>query len=311
VRKAWKNLLSGKADFFPRARRMTTLLFALAAATSVAYPQTPDKPDSSKQVTSAAGTELFEAKCAACHGLDGRGGEHAPDIAGAPSVRFRSDAQLLQIIRGGVVAKGMPSFLSLGDQKICALVGHLHFLQGPTATLAVNGDSRHGKELFQGKGGCANCHAMKGSGSFISTDLSDFASKHNPSEIREAILNPGRDNDPGQTAVVATTTAGGRYSGLIRNENNSSLQIQDAQGRFYLLMKSNLRNVQRSPGPPMPVNYLQQLGKKNIEDLVSYIVLEASNSKPEDDSPTVVGLKSGTEEASVPPSMDSSACKDH
>jgi cytochrome c oxidase cbb3-type subunit III len=307
---ALENLLNGEANAAPRAQRIPALLFALAAATSVAYPQTPDKPDSSKQATSDAGTELFEAKCAACHGLDGRGGEHAPDLAGAPPVRSRSDAQLLQIIRDGVVAKGMPAFLSLGDQKICALVGHLHFLQGTTATLAVNGDSRHGKELFEGKGGCANCHVMKGSGGFISTDLSDFASKHNSSEIREAVLNPGQGNDPGQTAVIATTTAGDRYSGLIRNENNSSLQIQDAQGLFYLLMKANLRNVERSPGPAMPVNYRQQLGKKDIEDLVSYIVHEASTSKSEDGSPTSVGLKSDAEEATVPLSMDN-VCKDH
>lgn len=288
---------------------MTALLFAVSIAAH-AYSQTPDRPGSSKQATSDVGTELFETKCAACHGLDGRGGEHAPDIAGAPSVRSRSDAQLLQIIRDGVTAKGMPAFLSLGDQKTCALVAHLRVLQGTTATSAVSGDALHGKEIFEGKAGCANCHAMKGSGSFVSTDLSDFAAKHNPGEIREAVVNPLRDREPGQTAVVAMTTTGDRYSGLIRNENNSSLQIQDAQGRFYLLMKSNLRNVERSPGPAMPVNYQQQLAKKDIDDLVSYIVHEASTSRSEEDSATPAGLDSGVGEATAAQSMDS-VCKDH
>lgn len=305
---ASKNLLSGKAESLPRAWVLTTLLFALASGTSVAYPQTSNRPESSKQIANATGAELFEAKCAACHGLDGRGGEHAPDIAGAPSLKSRPDAQLLQIIRDGLVAKGMPSFLSLGDQKICALVGHLRFLQGSTAALAVNGDSLHGKELFEGQGGCANCHAIKGSGNFISTDLSDFASKHNPREIQEAILNPRQDSDPAQTSVIATTTTGDRYSGMIRNENNSSLQIQDAQGRFYLLMKVNLRNVERAPGPAMPVNYQQQFGEKDIEDLVSYIVHEAS-SKSEDNSSTPAGLKSDAEEITVSHSRDN-GCKD-
>ena len=305
---ASKNLLSGKAQALPRAWVLTTWWIALAAGTSVAYPQASDRPESSKPVARAAGAELFEAKCAACHGLDGRGGEHAPDIAGAPSVKSRSDAQLLQIIRDGVIAKGMPSFLSLGDQKICALVGHLRFLPGSAAALAVHGDSTHSKELFEGPGGCANCHAMKGSGSFISTDLSDFASKHNPGEIQEAILNPRQAGDPAQTSVIATTTAGDRYSGMIRNENNSSLQIQDAQGRFYLLMKVNLRHVERVPGPAMAVDYQQQLGKKDIEDLVSYIVHEAP-SKPEDNSWTPAGLKSDAEEATVSHSM-SNGCKD-
>lgn len=301
--------MSGKAESL-RTRRVATLLLALAAGASVAYPQTADRQESSKPARSAAGTELFEAKCAACHGLDGRGGEHAPDIAGAPSVKSRSDAQLLQILRDGVIAKGMPSFLSLGNQKTCALLAHLRFLQGTTATGAVNGDSLHGQQLFEGKGGCGKCHAMKGSGSFISTDLSDFASKHNPNAIREAVLNPQQDGEPGPPSVVATTTAGVRYSGRIRNENNSSLQIQDAQGRFYLFMKSNLGSIERSPSPPMPVNYQQQLSKKDIEDLVSYIVHEASFSSSNDDFPTPAGLNSGAEEATAPQWMDN-VCKDH
>lgn len=300
--------MSGKGDALPRACRTGTLLLALAVATTVAYPQTPDSANSPSQGTNATGTSLFEAKCAACHGLDGRGGEHAPDVASAPSVKSRSDAQLLQIIRDGVIAKGMPSFLSLGDQKICAVVEHLRFLQGTTAALAVNGDSRHGKELFEGKAGCANCHAMKGSGKFISTDLSDFALKHNPSEIQEAVLNPPQDGDWRQTAVVATTIAGDRYSGMIRNENNSSLQIQDAQGRFYLLVKSNLRTIERSAGPAMPRNYQQQLSKRDIEDLVSYIVHEASISRSEDESSTPAGVNTGAEEVTVGHSVDS-VCK--
>jgi cytochrome c oxidase cbb3-type subunit 3 len=286
-----------------------TLLFALTAGASVAYPQNLNRPESSKQVTDAAGGELFEAKCAACHGLDGRGGEHAPDIVGAPSTRSRSDAQLLQVIRDGVTAKGMPSFLSLGNQKTCALVTHVRFLQGTTATLAVNGDSIRGKELFEGKGGCANCHAMKGSGSFISADLSDFASRHNPSEIRAAILNPPQNGDPEQPAILATMIGGDRYSGVIRNENNSSVQIQDAQGHFYLLMKSNLRGIERSPGPAMPVNYQQRLAKKDIDDLVSYIVHEGSTSRSEDGSAIPAGLDSGADEATAPQSMDR-GCKD-
>jgi cytochrome c oxidase cbb3-type subunit III len=302
-----ENLSDSKVNRLFRGRPVTALLFAVSIATH-AYSQIPDRPGSSKQVTGGAGTELFEAKCAACHGLDGRGGEHAPDIVGAPSVRSRSDAQLLQIVRDGVTSKGMPSFVSLGDQKTCTLVVHLRFLQGTTAASAVNGDSLLGKKLFEGKGGCANCHAMKGSGSFISTDLSDFASKHNPGEIREAISHPSQDNDSGQTVVVAVTTNGDRYSGVIRNENNSSLQLQDAQGHFYLLMKSNLRNVERSPGPAMPANY-QQLAKKDVEDLVSYIVHEAPTSRSEDDSATPAGLNSGADETTVAQSMDS-VCKD-
>ena len=49
----------------------------------------------------AEGRRIFESRCAACHGLDGRGAERAPDIATRASVRARSDADLSRIIRNG------------------------------------------------------------------------------------------------------------------------------------------------------------------------------------------------------------------
>jgi cytochrome c oxidase cbb3-type subunit III len=275
-RELWPSRKAGKIR---QLLRIASFLLAAAAATTVTNSQTSNRQGSAKQITKIAGDKLFEARCAACHGLDGRGGEHAPSVVHASSGKLRSDSELFQIICDGLVAKGMPAFRSLGNQKIRAVVGHLRFLQGKTATWDASGDPVHGKELFEGKGGCAGCHTVKGSGSFVSTDLSDFASNHDASEIRDAILNPRRVEGPGHTAAIVTTIAGDRYSGLIRNENNSSLQIQDAEGRFYLFAKSSLRSIERSAGPVMPVNYQQQLSKKEIEDLVSYIAKETLTSK--------------------------------
>ena len=156
----------------------------------------------------------------------------------------------------------MPSFLSLGDPKICTLVEHVHSLQRTTNKVAASGDPVHGKVLFDGQGRCSDCHAMKGTGSFVSTDLSDFASNHDAGEIRNSIVNPRQADAPARTSVIATTIAGERYSGFIRNENNASLQIQDAHGRFYLLVKSDLRSIERSAGPMMPLNYPAAIRRK-------------------------------------------------
>ncbi len=123
---------------------------------------------------------------------------------------------------------------------------------------------------------------MSGYGRFVSTDLTDFAANHDANEIRDAILNPGRAEGPGPTAAAVTTIAGDRFSGLIRNENNSSLQLQDAEGHFYLFVKSSLRSIERSTGPAMPTNYQQELSTKEIEDLVSYIVHQTLTLKVAD-----------------------------
>jgi alcohol dehydrogenase (cytochrome c) len=57
------------------------------------------------QSANDAGRKDFLARCAGCHGADGNGGERAPAIR-----RDRSDAQLLDTIRQGVPAAGMPPF---------------------------------------------------------------------------------------------------------------------------------------------------------------------------------------------------------
>jgi len=259
--------------------RIVGILLAVAAATTVTSSQTSNARNSSKQIVSSDGKKFFESRCAVCHGLDGGGGEHAPDIAHASSEKSRSDSELFRIVHDGLVPKGMPSFRSIGDDKIRAVVAHLRLLQGKTATRAASGDPVHGKELFRGKGGCADCHAMSGYGHFVSTDLTDFAATHDANEIRDTILNPGGAQGVGQTAAAVTTIAGDRFSGLIRNESNSSLQIQDAEGRFYLFVKSSLRSIERSAGPAMPANYQQELSTKEIEDLVSYIVHQTSTPK--------------------------------
>ena len=127
---------------------------------------------------------------------------------------------------------------------------------------------------------------MGGKGRFLSTDLSDFAYNHNPSEIRIAIVSPQVQEGVPHTSVSVTTSSGQLFFGLIRNENNSSLQMQDADGQFYLFMKSDLGSIERSPAPSMPVDYKQKLSSTEIEDLVSYIVHQSSIPQVAGSKPT-------------------------
>ena len=45
---------------------------------------------------------LFDSNCGSCHGSDGRGGEHGPDIATAPDVQRLADSDLIAIAKDGV-----------------------------------------------------------------------------------------------------------------------------------------------------------------------------------------------------------------
>ena len=76
------------------------------------------------------GAAIFAANCAGCHGADGRGGEHAPNIATAPEVQHLLDRELAGIIRYGISGAGMPAFSTLKPQEVSEVVSYLRVLQG-------------------------------------------------------------------------------------------------------------------------------------------------------------------------------------
>lgn len=215
------------------------------------------------------GKSVFELKCATCHGLDGLGGEHAPDIVRRLSMRTLSDQALLDVIHEGITEAGMPGFANLGKENDRALVAYLRFLQGKSAADSTPGDPARGRNLFFGKASCSACHSR---GQFIAEDLTGFTRDHEMGEIRDAVLRPAGGPPEAATAVAQD---GRKFSGMIRNEDNASLQLQDANGRFYLLMKSSLVSVQRKTGEPMPVDYGKRLSASELDDLVAYILREA------------------------------------
>jgi alcohol dehydrogenase (cytochrome c) len=86
----------------------------------------------------AQGGQIFNSSCAGCHGLDGRGGEHAPSIA-SPE---KPPAELTRIISNGIPAKGMPGFAGLlSAEQIRSVVNYLNTLkQGTKVTNEVSLD---------------------------------------------------------------------------------------------------------------------------------------------------------------------------
>ncbi len=225
------------------------------------------------------GKQIFSTSCVACHGLDGRGGERGPDISPRPEVQRWPDQALVHIVREGVPGTAMPSFRSLGTARIQAVVRYLGSLQGQTAAVELPGDAMHGKDLFFGKAGCSQCHMVKGEGGFIGSDLSGYAATQSASGIRSAITDPNKSLDPRKRTVIAATMDGKTQTGIARNEDNFSLQLQTIDGAFHLFTKSELQSVEYQPRSLMPDDYGSKLTRQELDDLVSYLMSIGQTSK--------------------------------
>ena len=171
----------------------------------------------------------------------------------------------------------MPAFGShLNREQLTALGGYLRNLQGAHKTVPLPGNPETGRSLFFNKSGCSECHMVAGQGGFIATDLSAYAVDRSTEQIREAILNPNNNFDPRHALTAVVTNDGHQYSGIIRNEDSFSLQLQSRDGAFHLFEKSTLAAVQREQRSFMPANYGSTLSPSDVNDLISYLLWVAS-----------------------------------
>jgi len=274
-----------------RITRQLTRLSAITLFVFFAFPPAASPQDAQKSAvkrlppspSTSGGQQIFDSTCASCHGLDGRGGERAPDIATRPEITHRSDQDLLKILRAGIPEKGMPSFAALGSAKLSALLSYVRSLQGKGTAAPVVGNTEKGKELYWGKAGCSECHMLNGAGGFLGPDLSKYGENHSVIEIHSTIVKP--EKVPGTRGHVAEVTAkdGKIYSGLVRNEDNFSLQLLSLDGTFHLFSKSDLAAVHFRQESLMPADYGSKLSAADLDALAAYLAsLARLKQKPGD-----------------------------
>jgi cytochrome c oxidase cbb3-type subunit III len=261
----------------PGSRSALLLVVALWAAHGlVAWPQNPRRNPGQKttQQVSTRGKRTFASTCANCHGLDGRGGERAPNIAENARVQRLSDAQIEHIIENGVPGTGMPAFHSLESSDVKAVVTYLRTLQGTKQTVKLPGDPVRGETIFVGKAACSGCHMVAGKGGFIASDLSNYARTHAAEQIRAAITTPATDRQA--RLVTATIHGGEKVVGRIRNEDNFSLQLQTLDGTFHFVTKAELESLEYNSQTLMPSDYGSTLTPNELNDVVSYLMKAAN-----------------------------------
>jgi cytochrome c oxidase cbb3-type subunit III len=196
-------------------------------------------------------------------------------------VQRMSDADISGIISNGIPDTGMPAFHSLSPEQVREIVDYLRVLQGREKAQPLPGDPARGRTVFFGKGECSSCHMMRGEGGFLGPDLSTYGAIHSERDISNVINNPRRTPDPAFRMAVATTREGQRVSGVVRNEDNFSVQLQTADGAFHFLARSDLRSLDYQTKPAMPANYGETLDQKELDDLVSYMISVARKVKPD------------------------------
>jgi putative heme-binding domain-containing protein len=222
------------------------------------------------------GGRAFRNTCANCHGPDG------DQVAGIDLGRgqFRrplTDQELAGIIRNGIPNTPMPPN-NVSEAQAVKIVAYLRSLAESRRSVAATGDAARGKSIFDGKGACANCHRVNGTGSRLGPDLSRIGQVRRTIELEQALLDPSAEVLPGNRFYRVTMKDGTTVTGRLLNHDTFTVQLLDSKEQLRSFVKADLKDYGFAP-TPMP-SYKGKLDAQETADVVSYLVSLKGRTTP-------------------------------
>jgi cytochrome c oxidase cbb3-type subunit 3 len=195
------------------------------------------------------GRALFKSSCGFCHGEDATG-SRAPDLVRSAIVSHDDAGNLLgPTIRNGRPDKGMPSFATMKDDEVAAIVAFLHHQANaalhsnrvggdyPLAKL-LTGNAQAGKAYFDGAGGCSGCHSVTG-------DLANVSKKYSRIELQQRMVYPS-SKAINKTAVVALKD-GSEYRGKVVHQDEFTIALTCEDGWYRTFSLDDVKVTVKDP----------------------------------------------------------------
>ncbi len=212
----------------------------------------------------------FRLYCAPCHGIHAQGGR-GPDLTRGTFSAGDTDADLFRVISKGVEGTEMTDYGErFDDPMIWRFVAFIRSVARVTSS-PVPGDPQHGREIFQGKGGCGACHSAGGKGEGIGPPLTRVGRERSLDYLREKLLEPGKSITPGYSTVVVTLRDGRQIRGIEKGFDDFSAQLLDVNRQFHSYRKEEVASMQREEKSLMPADYGRRLTASEQTDVLAYL----------------------------------------
>jgi putative heme-binding domain-containing protein len=252
-----------------RGKRHGARLLILAVGAWLSGPVLPALAQHDTAADIEDGGRVFRDRCANCHGPDG------DEIAGVDLGRgqFRrasSDQDLVRIIQNGIPGTPMPAN-NFSDEQTARVVAYLRSIAASKRSSSALGDPERGKALFDGRGSCATCHRISGSGARLGPDLSTIGQLRRAIEIERSLLEPDAEVLGPNRFYQVVTKNGTSIMGRLLNLDTFTVQLLDSQEHLRSFVKTDLREYGFIEKSPMP-SYSGKLDAQELADVVSYLV---------------------------------------
>jgi len=222
------------------------------------------------------GARLYQSSCAGCHGPNG---DMVPgiELQRGQFRRATTDTEIMRIIQSGIPGTTMPPS-SFTDPQAGSIVAYLRTAspasggggRGGAVTIA-SGNPTSGRSIFEGKGRCATCHRVAGSGPRLAPDLSEIGTIRPAAELQQKLLDPNATIRPGNRYIELTMKSGAKTSGRLLNQDTFTIQLLDVNERLVSVSRSDVRDLVFVKDSPMP-SYRDTLSRDELADVVAYLV---------------------------------------
>lgn len=217
----------------------------------------------------AYGAQIFATQCTPCHGTNG---DQIPGVNFRAGIfkRVVSDNDLRTTITNGVPGTGMLPF-TFGASELTGIVSYLRNMNSFDSRGGKPGNAAHGKELFEGAGKCATCHAVNGKGPRVAPDLGDIGSLRTAELLQRTLVDPEGTMLPLNRSIRAVTRDGKTISGRRLNEDTYTVQLIDGNEKLVSLTKADLREYAVLKTTTMP-SYKDKLSEQELADVTAYLL---------------------------------------
>lgn len=259
-----------------------TLIYVLLVA-GVCFAQAPGpgshatepvNPFAGQKQAIDAGEQRFKQACAACHGPEAEGGR-GPNLAENGDLQGMTDDRLFHIIKEGIAGTAMPPS-NLPDNATWELAAFLRSLNDPISENPVVGDAEAGRKLYYGSARCSECHAIRGFGGILGSDLTNVGARMTAKQLRQAIVNPDAAPHFGFEKVTVIQKDGAEVKGVARNNSNYSIQIIDSTGRVHMFDKSDVKEIVFDGKSFMPLDYRRTLGPDGVNNIMAFLAQQVA-----------------------------------
>jgi putative heme-binding domain-containing protein len=169
-----------------------------------------------------------------------------------------------------------PIYAALAPPKPRKIVDYWTFdmLKGDVSAAKANRNFSSGQEMFR-VGSCLQCHVISGEGKTLGPDLTDIRTQYDALGLLEHIIDPSLKIDDEYKSVIIEMNDKKEHFGTVLSQDDETLSIAENPLKpesAITIQKSDIKLIDLIEMSPMPSDLLITLEKKEIWDLIAYLL---------------------------------------